>query len=362
VEDMPIIKIYVSSTFPDIRLMAESLSKLKSSSVGAVHVEFVNLQSASLEGDIRSILRLLLKSQMILVNANSCLTYQAGLEMAIAKIWKIPIYLIGDNTFCSLAEDISEDYRLANELSEQTFPDLMVFQEYLVNSFQNHHSRKLRSMEDIEDKIAELMSFDGGYDEGYSLVSNFWGTQPAALVVKCAELLKNTMPKKEICCLDLGCGTGKNSIYLNSQGFKVDAVDVSYFAIKEAKTMCKNVNWMVCDIRKISSPNNAYDAVIMTGSLHCLASADEIRQVVSNAQAVTTQYGYHVLSAFNSGLQDLSGHAQSFSPTLLTHEEYVDMYKGWNIISSSNLVQEDIHPHNRIPHSHSITRILAQKL
>lgn len=367
---MAIIKIFVSDNISNEPKMLTDFSKLLDSSTSPIHMEFLSAKNISSSNrqdkDFRSALKLLGESCMILVNGNSPLTYQTGIEMAVAKMWKIPIYLISNHALHPVnvkesVRSINQDYSWAYELSDHIFPDLPSFGTFLINLCQNHYAMCIDGIGDVEDKIDKLMSFDGGYDEGYSQVSNFWGTHPASLVVQCAALLKNITPGKEICCLDLGCGTGKNAIYLSRQGFKVDAVDASFFAIKEARMLCRDVHWTVGDIRKFSSKEKTYDAVVMTGSLHCLADADEILQVVRNAQEATSRHGYHVLSAFNAGEQDFSGHARSFSPALLAHQDYLDLYNGWNIIENSDLVQEDVHPHNKIPHKHSITRILAQK-
>ena len=52
-------------------------------------------------------------------------------------------------------------------------------------------------------------------------------------------------------CLDLGCGHGKNAIYLAEEGFKVIATDVSYYSIKEARSLSNLVEWKVRDMKKM---------------------------------------------------------------------------------------------------------------
>ena len=170
----------------------------------------------------------------------------------------------------------------------------------------------------------------------------------------------NPLPvRREIYEADTGYGKTMRLLKIASESLQVCGNRDIREKILNESVICP----FFIDFESMSSYRDDSLLLLLAQSIHWSVKLSTRKsKLFSNAQAVTTQYGYHVLSAFNSGLQDLSGHAQSFSPTLLTHEEYVDMYKGWNIISSSNLVQEDIHPHNRIPHSHSITRILAQKL
>lgn len=370
------LKIYLSNNYAENHLTLDSFFHRRSignstSDEHSFQLKFVNVDAHlafsnnSQNSILRTTLELLLGSQIFLIDGTSPLTFQTGVEMAFAKNWKIPIYTIlnrdlNSGSILELQHNIA--YRYVYELSNRVFPSLESFATYLIELDQNHHLFYPYPIIDSGKEIDKLLSFDGGYDEGYSVTSNFWGNHPASLVIRCADLLQNSDRNCQIKCLDLGCGTGKNSIYLSQHGFLVDAIDSSYWAIEEAKSVCPDVNWNVGDIRKLNFITQKYNAVLMTGSLHCLATISEVQHVVRSAQEITIAGGYNVLSAFNSDLQDLSGHAQSFSPILLSHQEYLDMYKDWRIIFCSNITQSDVHPHNNIVHKHSITRILAQKV
>ncbi|AKM79767.1 MAG: Methyltransferase type 11 [Candidatus Beckwithbacteria bacterium GW2011_GWB1_47_15] len=64
--------------------------------------------------------------------------------------------------------------------------------------------------------------------------------------------------------LDAGCGTGRDSIYLAKQGFKVEGIDQSPIAIKKAKERSareKNVNFIVGALENLPYPNSSFDAV-----------------------------------------------------------------------------------------------------
>lgn len=182
--------------------------------------------------------------------------------------------------------------------------------------------------------------------------------RPAHYVQLAAEWLKE---RETVTCIDLGCGTGKNAVYLNNCGFNVEAIDASYFAIIQAKALSSKVLWKTRDVRKWCANGKMYDLVVMTGLLHCYSTKEEIEETVKSVKEATNPDGYNIISVFNDQEQDLTGHAPDFVPILLPHEFYMDLYKGWKIIASSNTVQEDEHPNNHIRHKHSITRILAQK-
>ena len=69
--------------------------------------------------------------------------------------------------------------------------------------------------------------------------------------------------------LDVACGRGRNSLFLASQGLRVDALDVSAVAIAQAANVAISqqlrVNWQCSDVLKFShrQPQNAYALVIM---------------------------------------------------------------------------------------------------
>ena len=330
-------------------------------------VEFLNPNTITLdkkdrEGRFRKDLEMVLESDMVLVDATDKKGIGIGAEMALAKAWRIPVYTIAPigSHYRKLYENGEEwIHPFIYELSDRVFNDLDEFIVYINDLISNNliQAKINNNPRAILDKFD---GFDGGYDEGYRFVESFWGNKPAHLVQECAILLKNDA-SNEISCLDLGCGHGKNAIFMMKQGFIVDAWDSSYFAIQEARKLCTDINWKVRDIRKIYPYGKKYDAILMTGCLHCLTSKSEIERVIRIAQNITKIGGYHVISAFNSNVQDLSGHANSFKPTLLSHEEYKCMYQGWDLLSISDTIQEDVHKHNSIMHKHSITRILARK-
>ena len=360
------IKMFVSASFQTGDERLEILSNiLRKNNV----FEFQLIRPCSPESQdnsTRAVLKALLDSQLLLVDGTSDLTYLTGIEMALAKTWKIPTYTIAKDSGAISQkvynQPLSLNRDILHEFSEHIFSSIESFAEYLIEIYHGNKLSILNHDIDTENTLDRLLSFDAGYDEGYSKISNFWGLHPASLVTKCADLLKNMDINTEKKCLDLGCGTGKNAIYLWQCGFNVDAMDASYWAISEAKKRCTDINWKVGDIRKFEYTKESYSAILMTGCLHCLSTMNEIQQVVCAAQEATAPGGFNVLSAFNLGQQDLSGHAPSFSPTLLSHEKYLDMYREWKIIYSSDTIQSDIHPHNNIIHKHSITRILAQKI
>ena len=83
-------------------------------------------------------------------------------------------------------------------------------------------------------------------------------------IKKYSKVLKKEKYKK---ILDLGCGTGRNAIYLAKQGFLVYALDISKTGVaiakKKAKLLnLKNIKFNVADMNQTPYPDNYFDAVV----------------------------------------------------------------------------------------------------
>lgn len=293
------------------------------------------------ESRFKADLKMLLESDLMIVDLESKKGIGVGSEMLLAKMHKIPVYSIcpKESHYRKRVEVENNEWihPFVYELSDKIFQSQMEVAEYL-NELYEVNRVEIRQKINVEDELDKLSSFDAGYDEGYKAVKQFWGTKPADLVKKVVPMLKN----ENTTCLDLGCGHGKNSYFLENEGFQVTACDVSYYAIKEARNLNKNIKWLVRDLRKFNFYDKEFDLIVLTGSLHCLSTKKEVEQVVANVKKSTKIGGYNVISAFNNEVQDLSGHADDFHPILLKHQEYIKMYSDWKVVESTNEILQDI--------------------
>lgn len=199
---------------------------------------------------------------------------------------------------------------------------------------------------------------DGGYDDGYRACPCFWGREAGSLISK----FVSEYPVKGIRVLDAGCGEGKNAVALAELGAEVTAIDCSAAALKNAQSAFSDarVCWECSDIRTIDLATRSFDIVVAYGLLHCMNSDDEIFSVVRRLQELTAPTGWNIICAFNDREQDLSAHP-GFDPCLIAHSSYLRLYEGWEITFSSDEDLYESHPHNNIPHVHSMTRLIARK-
>lgn len=204
-----------------------------------------------------------------------------------------------------------------------------------------------------------LQMVDGGYDDGYRSCGCFWGDEPGSLV---SQFFDSVPDVRGMHVLDAGCGEGKNAYAFSSKGAIVTAVDCSEAAISNGKARWANapIEWRATDVRSLVLPQQNFDVVISYGLFHCFGDEYEVLEVLRNLKAATKRNGFNLVCAFNDREQDLRAHP-GFEPCLLPHVWYQQHYDDWEIISCTDEDLFETHPHNNIPHRHSLTRILAKR-
>jgi ubiquinone/menaquinone biosynthesis C-methylase UbiE len=98
--------------------------------------------------------------------------------------------------------------------------------------------------------------------------------------------------------LDLGCGTGRHSLFLAKQGFQVYATDMSLTALKIAGEKAaalglRNVHFQQHDMRSIPFIDNFFDVVICTWTLHH-GTLEQIQRTIGEVHRVLILGGMFV--------------------------------------------------------------------
>ena len=175
-------------------------------------------------------------------------------------------------------------------------------------------------------------------------------TKPSSSVVKSIEYLEKRKLLKGKQVVDLGCGTGRNSLYLANLGFKVTAVDFSQTALnklkKEAKKqeLDKSIKLVNASIgKKLSIKANLFDLALDIVSSLSLDDkqfkvfANEVKQIVRPGGFFVC----YVLSdkdEFYQRYGNGQGHYLAPKSDLLEYcrskKEILDNFKKWKVIFS----------------------------
>jgi tellurite methyltransferase len=161
--------------------------------------------------------------------------------------------------------------------------------------------------------------------------------------------------------LDLGCGEGRNALYLAAQGFEVTAVDISDAGIRKLNYLARqsglSVAAKVQDMRRYVF-ERSYDLIIAHGSLH-LIEREHQAPLIHDIKAHTNAGGYNVLVVFTDTIpppEDL----KAFHVGLFREGELFEFYDDWDVLLRRSYILEDEHPGN-IKHRHPINHLIARR-
>ncbi|WP_031079248.1 class I SAM-dependent methyltransferase [Streptomyces sp. NRRL WC-3742] len=172
-------------------------------------------------------------------------------------------------------------------------------------------SRTVRTVEDV------LSLLDGFFTpEGAGGGRGFWdgfyadrGKPVPFFVAKPDESLVGYVERGPVApgrALDLGCGPGRNALYLASRGFAVDAVDLSPVAVDWARERARearaDVRFLCGDAFALPAGelDGPYDLVVDSGCFHHLAPHRRIGYLAL-LERVLAPGGHFVLTCFAAG-------------------------------------------------------------
>lgn len=186
-------------------------------------------------------------------------------------------------------------------------------------------------------------------------ISTF-GTEPNASVQEYENLYNKSWN-----ILEVGCGEGKNSLYLAGAGYtNVNAFDISENAIKKLNRIAQkeslNINAWVQDLREFTF-EESYDLIVSFGTLHFVSKRNWI-DFINEAKRNTNVGGIHIMQIFTNKVP-ASPDIEPFAIGLADENEIKDLYKDWKILQYKSYVFEDEHP--GVPkHFHASNKIIAQ--
>ncbi len=124
--------------------------------------------------------------------------------------------------------------------------------------------------------VAKRVLFRAMYRLGFTP----WDGHPLAKGLRNLIEGNGTPPLSPSTALDLGCGTGDNSIYLAQQGWRVTGVDFVAKALKIARAKAAastvSVTFMRADVTQLSSAGvgQGFALVIDNGCIHSMSDRD----------------------------------------------------------------------------------------
>jgi tellurite methyltransferase len=175
-------------------------------------------------------------------------------------------------------------------------------------------------------------------------VAEFWSTFPTHASI-----------------LEVGCGEGKNALFLSARGFTVSAFDISPTAIHKLATLAARQNVRVTAwVQDLTTYNfdRDFDVIISYGTLHFVPPADW-HNFIRQAREHTRPGGLHIVQIFTDRIP-ASPDIAPFVCGLAAEGELFSLYPDWEVLSTHSSVSTDRHP--GVPeHKHASDRIVVRR-
>ena len=153
--------------------------------------------------------------------------------------------------------------------------------------------------------------------------------------------------------LDLGCGSGRDSIYLTKLGYEVWGTDNSKEAIDKAKQKFSSnkLHFSVADAKIINFENDFFNVVYSGWVLNVV---NDLKKPAKEIYRVLKKKGF-VYLALLLNIFYVSGEKEHY----YSEEEILEAYKDFKIIKKERIKTEDSHAKD--PHTHDALILILQK-
>lgn len=198
------------------------------------------------------------------------------------------------------------------------------------------------------------------YDKLYQRNGYYWGKKPSAMCDRLLDALKpdaDTPPR----LLDLGCGEGRNSVYLAKHGFRVTGLDYSLNGLRKALKYAKEsgvpLEIIHADIKDCQL-KAGWDVIFSSGTLHYLPPETR-EERFGHLRDVTVVGGLNVITVFVKKPfipKAPDGEAEAFG---FRSGELMGYYWDWEILYCLEEIFDC--QSGNVPHKHAVNRIIARK-
>lgn len=217
----------------------------------------------------------------------------------------------------------------------------------------------------LKTSVDVLVGYQGvaaDYDARYTAPDYYWGLKPNRL---CYEVMQLLPPVRAYRVLDIGCGEGKDTVFLARCGYQVTAFDISEAGIEKAKRLAAynrvEVRFQRAVLRDYPFDQD-YDIIFSSGVLHFLQPQYRA-EILSRMREHTVPGGFNALNVFvekpfivrdPDSTRDESLRYFWRSGELFTH------YQDWLFHTCREDVFDCMSGGN--PHKHCMDSLIAQKL
>ena len=165
--------------------------------------------------------------------------------------------------------------------------------------------------------------------------------------------------------LDLGCGDGKDSLFMQDLGFKVVSVDITEDNIEKLNMLAKKhpkniIKTYWCDMLDFKIKENQYDVILLNNSIHFMPR-DAAFKIIEEIKEEIKINGFVIISAFTE--DDPTAKYENQKNIRFEKQELKKLFKDFKIYYYfEGIVHDNPHVGADLPHDHGMAKIIAQKI
>jgi len=190
------------------------------------------------------------------------------------------------------------------------------------------------------------------YNDIYKYRKNVFGDEPTPILAMAVNLFENQQSNKSF--LDIGCGQGRDSLYMSGLGFQVEAVDSSEVACEQLLRIVsdKNINNIHvknADIKDLIIKDEQFDIISAINALHFVDKITALKTIDMMKKSIKSG-GIIVISSFvfRNGFIE---------------KELLELFDDFEVLHfQESIIEDSGHPGQPEKHTHYVSRIIAKKI
>lgn len=199
------------------------------------------------------------------------------------------------------------------------------------------------------------------YEERYQSENYYWGLVPNKL---CYDILRMRPPIHPQTVLDIGCGEGKDAVFLARNGYQVMAFDCAESGLEKAKKLAEQYNVCVdffkADIHEYRLENQV-DVVYSSGVFHYIRN-NLRKELVDNYKQYVKTGGLAVINVFVDK-PFIQRAPDDDTPTGVEgwkSGEILTLFHDWKVMRFEEVIFDCFS--DGIPHKHCMDILIAEKI
>jgi len=211
------------------------------------------------------------------------------------------------------------------------------------------------------------------WNHEYLDTPDLFGSEPAPILVRHLESLNRSHP-----VLDVGCGQGRNTLYLARHGHTVRALDPSIEAVRQTRASAEAEGLTIqsqCGVlAEVVRPAEGFGTILVFGLIPILTRT-QINETVALIESLIAPGGHIIITAFTTSDPKFGIHARHWTEigknsfqgpggdirTYLEPGELINFFPDWQLIDRWEGLGPEHHHGDGPPERHGLAEAVLRR-